>query len=425
VEDCPVKKKIKIIFTIIILLSVAIITITALDGNVATARSSQEQIDRLRAEQRAFERQKREVEARIDTLEFEHMAEMSKKDVLDQRIVMTGLEIRNANEIIDHYYMLIRAKEYEVVLAQAREEAQLENYRTRVRAMEENGIISYLEIIFDSTSFSDLLARVDFVSDIMRSDENAYIKLQNARAETEEAKVDLEDAIAELAVEKAYLEIRKAEFDKQLEQSYAIIREMAEDIETETQKRDHLAAEEARVQRLINAEVERQRRQQEEERQRLSNNQNQNQNQSPNQSQPATSGTANTGAVVATGNNRYPAITANCREMLARLVNLEAGNEGADGKQAVAEVVLNRMVSSRWNHANTVEQIIFDDRWGIQFTVRDLIWTERGAPSSSDFSAVDRALGGPNILSRDYLFFATRPITQNDVIWIGNHAFSK
>ena len=413
-------KRNKIISTMIILLSVVMITVTAIDDNVASARSSEEQIDRLRAEQRAFERQKREIESRIDTLEFEYMAEMAKKEVLDQRVVLTGLEIRNTNEIIDHHYKLIREKEYEVVIAQAREEAQLVNYRNRVRSMEENGMISYLEIIFDSTSFSDLLARVDFVRDIMRSDEKAYIYLQNARAETETAKADLEEAIAELAVENAYLELRLAEFNTQLEESYAIISAMAEDIETEAQRRDHLAAEEQRVQRLINAEVERLRRQREEE--RLSNNQNQNRDQ--NQSQPVSSDTANTDAVV-TGNNRYPSITANCREMLARLVKLEAGNESADGKQAVAEVVLNRMVSSQWSHVNTVEAVIFDDKWGVQFTVKDSIWTERGNPSASDYAAVDRALGGPNILSRAYLYFGTRPVTEIDVRWIGNHVFSK
>jgi len=140
------------------------------------------------------------------------------------------------------------------------------------------------------------------------------------------------------------------------------------------------------------------------------------------------SGSANqsgTNSTPAAGNNRYPSITSNCRELLARLVKLEASGEGADGKQAVAEVVLNRMVSSRWSHANTVEEVVFDTKWGVQFTVKDLIWTERGAPSSSDYAAVDRALGGSNVLTRDYVFFAGTPRTQIDIIWIGNHAFSK
>jgi len=134
---------------------------------------------------------------------------------------------------------------------------------------------------------------------------------------------------------------------------------------------------------------------------------------------------SDSGSTSARVNNNYPSITSNCREMLARLVRLEAPNESADGKQAVAEVVLNRMISSRWSHANTIEEVIFDDKWGVQFTVRDRIWTDRGNPSSADYAAVDRALSGTNVLDRSYVFFNTRPVTQIDVIWIGAHAFSK
>jgi len=143
-------------------------------------------------------------------------------------------------------------------------------------------------------------------------------------------------------------------------------------------------------------------------------------------SSSSSSGTQNqSGTVTASHNNRYPSISSNCREMLARLVKLEAPNESADGKQAVAEVVLNRMISSRWNHANTVEEVIFDTRWGVQFTVKDLVWTERGTPRAADYAAVDRALAGPNVLSKEYMSFSMSAGNKVDVIWIGLHAFGK
>ncbi|MCL2628216.1 MAG: cell wall hydrolase [Oscillospiraceae bacterium] len=144
-------------------------------------------------------------------------------------------------------------------------------------------------------------------------------------------------------------------------------------------------------------------------------------------SSSASSNTGNTSSSTASknNNNNYPSISSNCRDILARLVRLEAPNESADGKQAVAEVVLNRMVSSRWSHVTTVEEVIFDTKWGVQFTVKDLIWTDRGKPSTADFAAVDRALAGPNVLDKSYMFFAATARTQNDVIWIGAHAFSK
>jgi len=147
-------------------------------------------------------------------------------------------------------------------------------------------------------------------------------------------------------------------------------------------------------------------------------------------SSSSTSGTqnqSNTGSTSAIGghNNNYPSISSNCREMLARLVKLEAPNECANGKQAVAEVVLNRMISSRWSHATTVEEVIFDTKWGVQFTVKDLVWTDRGTPRAADYSAVDRALAGPNVLSKDYMFFNMSAGNHTDVLWIGLHAFRK
>ena len=255
-----------IVLTIIMLLSIVMPALTVLDDTAASARVSQGHIDRLRAEKREYGRRKNEVQAKIDTIEFERMGEMAKKEILDQRIELTSREIMNTNAIIEQYHLLIREKEYEVFLAQNREEAQLENYRNRVRAMEENGMITYLEIIFDSTSFSDLLARIDFVNDIMRADETSYINLQIARNETEEAKELLEEAKVELEEEKDQLEIMEAELHEQLEEAHDLIRQLEADIEAEQELHDELIAEEARLLRQINAAVAELQRQQEAER---------------------------------------------------------------------------------------------------------------------------------------------------------------
>ena len=262
----------------VVFFSAAIISISSLTEITASARVTQTQIDRLRAEKREYERQKREVQSKIEAIEFERMTELAKKEILDQRIRLTGFEIRNINSTIDQYYLLIREKEYEVVLAQGREESHRLKYRNRVRDMEENGILTYLEILFDSTSYSDLLARLDFVSDIMSADRRMFDDLQIARMETEEAKAELEEIKVELEEEKEQLELKEAELFEQLEEALDLIIKLEENIETETELRDLYAAEEARIQRELNIAVEQLRRQQEEEeRQRRLREQQQNQ----------------------------------------------------------------------------------------------------------------------------------------------------
>jgi len=255
-----------IITAFIVILSIAVGAIFSIGELTASAQVTQEQIDRLRTEKQEYERKKREVQIKIDAIEFEHLTEMAKKTVLDQRIELTGLQIVNVNETIDQLYILIREKEYEVVIAGNREEAQLQRYKSRVRDMEENGIVSYLELIFDSTSFSDMLARIDFIRDIMRADENVYEALQTARNETAEAKEMLEGIKAEFEEEKILLEILEEEQLEQLDQAHALILKLEADIETENQLHERYTAEEARVQREINEAVEALRKQQEEER---------------------------------------------------------------------------------------------------------------------------------------------------------------
>jgi len=206
--------------------------------------------------------------------------------------MLTAMEIDNINSIIAYYDVLIREKEYEVFLAQRREDAQLERYRNRVRDMEENGIISYLEIIFDSTSFSDMLARIDFVADIMRADESAYNDLIKAKNETEAAKNSLEQTRAEIDEEKVNLEEKEAELYEQLEEASELIKRMEADIDTERELRAIVIAEEERVQREITAAVAELARQQELERQRL-------------REQQRTSGSS--GHVTGTGELMWPA----------------------------------------------------------------------------------------------------------------------
>ena len=57
------------------------------------------------------------------------------------------------------------------LLAEAEEEAQYALFCRRVRAMEEQGTISYWSVLFKADSFTDLLSRMDFINEIMEADQ--------------------------------------------------------------------------------------------------------------------------------------------------------------------------------------------------------------------------------------------------------------
>ena len=246
----------RIIAILLALIMVFSIIWVAIDALTANAYVTQEEIDRLREEKQEYERRKQEIQARINTIEYEKMTEVAKKSVLDDRIVLTGMEIDNISETIAFYITLIQEKELEVLNAIDRESEQLSTYKTRVRDMEENGTITYLEILFDSTSFSDLLARLDFVSDIILADERAYNDLIIACEETIAAKEDLERTEQEMETEKVNLEEKRDELNAQLAEASALIESIESTLESESALYAEESANSERVQNEINAKVE-------------------------------------------------------------------------------------------------------------------------------------------------------------------------
>ena len=110
-------------------------------------------------------------------------------------------------------------------------------------------------------------------------------------------------------------------------------------------------------------------------------------------------------------------LTADEIETLARLVRLEAGGECFEGQQAVAEVVLNRVLSP--NYPGNVYDVIYQSG---QFTPAGSI--PYTSATQTQYDAVQAALRGPNILPQAVLYFAVGPNGRSQIWgWIGNHCF--
>ena len=118
------------------------------------------------------------------------------------------------------------------------------------------------------------------------------------------------------------------------------------------------------------------------------------------------------------GDPRYPDIqlTEEERELLARVVWVEAQGECEEGQQAVAEVVLNRMASP--DFGNTLKGVIYGEG---QF--RSVPFLDDAEPYQAQYEAIERAIYGPYVLPEGVVHFAT--YRTNDNVWgqIGGHIF--
>ena len=115
---------------------------------------------------------------------------------------------------------------------------------------------------------------------------------------------------------------------------------------------------------------------------------------------------------------RYPDIqfTKEELELFAKIVWLEARGESAEGQQAVAEVIINRLAAD--NFPNTLYWVIHAEG---QFpSVEKLHEAEE---TQTQYEAIEAALNGPYILPEDVVFYATYKVNSN--VWgqIGGHWF--
>ena len=109
------------------------------------------------------------------------------------------------------------------------------------------------------------------------------------------------------------------------------------------------------------------------------------------------------------------------RHELAAIIYLEARGEPAEGQQAVAEVVLNRVISP--DFPDSVSDVLHQGEGTAvpQFSTIGLL--SAAEPGQAQYDAIDAALYGPSILPVDVVFFSRSG--ENDRVWgkIGGHVF--
>lgn len=82
--------------------------------------------------------------------------------------------------------------------------------------MEEEGEVSYWEVLFKANSFSDLLDRLNMVEEIAASDKRRLQELSDAANKVEEAQAELETEKGELETTKKDLDEHPAERQRKI-----------------------------------------------------------------------------------------------------------------------------------------------------------------------------------------------------------------
>ena len=236
----------------IVLCCVLLLNLSPISAFAAT----QEDIDALRAQRDAIRAQRLEKQAVVDQLEEEEAGILEQKRALDERNLYTLQQIQVNDEEIALYDEMIAEKGKELTAAQELEDEQLERYRSRVRAMEENGTLNYLAMILKCNNLGELLTTIDDIGEIMQSDrmlEDAYVR---ARENTEEVKADYEAYRAEINSKQDELREEQTVLEQEIEEANELLEGIKEDLRHKQDEVDAIYDEEARTDAAINKLVE-------------------------------------------------------------------------------------------------------------------------------------------------------------------------
>ena len=207
-------------------------------AKAASSGEIKQQLDKLEEENDKLEAELKDLRGSLQETENEMARLVAQKDLVDREIVLLTQQAENLNTQISTYALLIADKQDELDRAESRLAEMQERSKLRIRAMEENGKLSYWAVLFNANSFADMLDRMEMVREIAAADEKCLEDLQKAAKEVAAAKeemtqmlTDLQSRRGELAVLEAELDEKRAETDRLLQDLRARGAEFEEMIE--------------------------------------------------------------------------------------------------------------------------------------------------------------------------------------------------
>ena len=200
----------------------------------ASAKSSseiQEQINALEEKQAAIQAQMEQLQSQMEQNQSATEDIVAQKSGIDQQIALLYAKISNINEQIDAYNVLIADKQEELTAAEQKLAELSEKNKERIRAMEEDGGLSYWSVLFKANSFSDLLDRLNMIEEIAASDSRRIREMSEAAAEVADAKAVLAEEKAGLEGTKAELTATQTDLEAKREESNALLTELVAEAE--------------------------------------------------------------------------------------------------------------------------------------------------------------------------------------------------
>lgn len=218
-----------------VILALALIAGLISASGSAFATEAEDELEDVEAQEEEAKTERAELEERI-------IAQQEEVDRLNDLVYAKQLELDDKQVQIDELIGDINNQRHSIDDRQG-------GLYDRLRSMYKKGSVSFLDVLLNSASFSELLTNLSMVQIIYQHDqdtltdlEDHYSSLKGKMAEYGKAKAEMELAQAELEIERNSAEYAEA----QLEESLAYVEARLAELEAEREELEAIIAEEQR-----------------------------------------------------------------------------------------------------------------------------------------------------------------------------------
>ncbi len=180
-------------------------------------------LQQLQNERDALAQKTKEAKAALENAKQQQLTLQQEIDAFDQVVSAASEEYNKSLEDLNEVSSRLEQSEAELQEATEEKEKQFDVFGERIKFFYENGTTGYLDVIFESKSISDMLARIQYVEDIMEYDNEILSNLKEAEntikvktAEIAEEKAEVEELVKENEQKKQELDAAMAEKKEKL-----------------------------------------------------------------------------------------------------------------------------------------------------------------------------------------------------------------
>ena len=194
-----------------------------------------EKTDKIEDELGSLKSENADIQAEIDAVRQQYTAAsnqiqdlVNRKNAVDQEIALLHSQILNINQQVIAYGQLIADAQDDMDEESQRLDELNEKHKARIRAMEEGGTVSYWEVLFQASSFTDFLDRMAMIEEIAQSDQRRLEEIQQAADDLSSTQAKMQQELRSLAEAQQTLADSESLLAEKRTESDELLRSLAE-----------------------------------------------------------------------------------------------------------------------------------------------------------------------------------------------------